>query len=102
MKTVTVAAFNSPSEAEPLKGRLTAAGIQAEIHSESKLDETLDFSRPRAGVRIEVPRADFEKALRMVYDWNVALNPEGAASVAVNRGSTGVDAPRQSDTWRPT
>jgi len=101
MKTVTVAAFNSPAEAEPLKGRLAAVGIQAEIHSESKLGETLDFSRPRAGVRIEVPRGDFERALRVVYDWNVASAPEGAASSAVNRGSTGGGAPRQSDSWRP-
>lgn len=101
MKTVTVAAFNSPAEAEPLKSRLAAAGIQAEIHSESKLGETLDFSRPRAGVRIEVPRDDFERALRMVYDWNVASNPEGVASQGVNRGSTEGGAPRQNDTWRP-
>jgi len=61
MKSVTVAAFNSPAEAEPLKMRLVAAGIAAEVHSESKLDEELDFSRVSAGVRIEVPRSDFDR-----------------------------------------
>ncbi|PYJ96747.1 MAG: hypothetical protein DME23_19050 [Verrucomicrobia bacterium] len=78
MKTVTVAAFNSPAEAEPLKTRLVAAGIAAEVHSESKLDEELDFSRVSAGVRIEVPRSDFEAALSIVYAWNVTETAETA------------------------
>lgn len=78
MKNVTVAVFNSLTEAEPLKQRLVAAGIQAEMHSESKLDEDLDFARVSAGVRIEVPRADFEAALEIVYDWNSAKEPEKA------------------------
>ncbi|PYJ57318.1 MAG: hypothetical protein DME24_19560 [Verrucomicrobia bacterium] len=78
MKTVTVAAFNSQAEAEPLKTRLVAAGIAAEVHSESKLDEELDFSRVSAGARIEVPRSDFEAALGIVYAWNVAETAETA------------------------
>jgi len=78
MKSVTVAAFNSPAEAEPLKMRLVAAGIAAEVHSESKLDEELDFSRVSAGVRIEVPRSDFEAALNIVYAWNVTETVETA------------------------
>ena len=78
MKSVTVAAFNSPAEAEPLKMRLVAAGIAAEVHSESKLDEELDFSRVSAGVRIEVPRSDFEAALNIVYAWNVTETAETA------------------------
>src|SRR5207245_3558241 len=77
MKTVTVAAFNSQAEAEPLKMRLVAAGIAAEVHSESKLEE-LDFSRVSAGVRIEVPRSDFEAALGIVYAWNVTETAETA------------------------
>jgi len=79
MKAVTVAAFNSLPEAELLKMRLVAAGIQAQIHNESKLDEDLDYSRVSAGVRIEVARADFEAALGIVYDWNAAKDPEIAA-----------------------
>ncbi len=71
MKTVTVAAFNSLAEAELLKKRLVAAGIPAEIHSEPKLDETLDFARMGAGVHIEVARRDFESALEIMYDWNL-------------------------------
>ena len=70
MKPVSVAAFNSREEAEPLQERLLAAGIAAEIHNELPMDTGLGFVRASAGVRIEVPRADFETALRMVYDWN--------------------------------
>ena len=71
MKTVTVAAYNSPLEAEPLKQRLLAAGIPAEVISESTTDKVLEFTRVNAGVRIEVPRQHFEKALLISHDWEV-------------------------------
>ncbi len=76
MKTITVAAFNSPADAEPLKTRLVAAGIPAEIHNEPKPDETQDYSRASAGVHIEVPRVHFEAALEIVYDWNTGQEAE--------------------------
>jgi hypothetical protein len=78
MKPVTVAAFNSPAEAEPLKKRLLAAGIEAQIRRESKLEDELDFSRVSAGVRIEVPRSDFDAALGIVYDWNISETVQAA------------------------
>jgi len=76
MKTITVAAFNSPADAEPLKRRLVAAGIPAEIHNEPVPDETQDYSRASAGVHIEVPRIHFESALEIVYDWNTGQESE--------------------------
>ena len=76
MKSITVAAFNSLAEAEPLKRRLVAAGIPAEIHKEPKPDETQDYSRASAGVHIEVPRLHFEAALEIVYDWNTGQEIE--------------------------
>jgi len=76
MKPITVAAFNSPAEAEPLKRRLIAAGIPAEIRNEPKPDGTQDYSRASAGVQIEVPRVNFEAALEIVYDWNMGEEAE--------------------------
>jgi hypothetical protein len=76
MKPITVAAFNSPAEAEPLKRRLVAAGIPAEIHNEPRPDGTQDYSRASAGVHIEVPRLNFEAALEIVYDWNTGQGAE--------------------------
>jgi len=76
MKSVTVAAFNSISEAESLKQRLVAAGISAEIRSESSLDQTLEYTRWNAGFHVAVPRVDFESALGIVYHWNLAKETE--------------------------
>ena len=70
MKPISVAAFNSRDEAGPLRARLVAAGIAAEIHNELRMDTGLGFGCPSAGVRIEVPREDFETALQLVYGWN--------------------------------
>ncbi len=69
MKPVTLAAFNSRSEAEPLRQQLSAAGIWAEIRPESGPGSG-PFERPSAGVRLQVPREDFERALQLVYEWN--------------------------------
>ncbi len=76
MKAVTVAAFNSLSEAESLQQRLVAAGISAEVHSESRFDETLEYTRLKAGFHVAVPRVDFAAALGIVYHWNVAKESE--------------------------
>ena len=78
MKPVTVAAFNSLSEAQALKERLATAGIAAEIRSEPSVDPSLDFSRAGVGVHVAVPRAEFEAALRLVYDWNAKPPTESA------------------------
>lgn len=69
MKTVTVAEFNSAADAEPLHRRLVAAGIKAVICG-AQAEKASTFFRPSAGVRIEVPRDEFETAFRLVYDWN--------------------------------
>ena len=81
MKTVTVAAYNSPSDAEPLKQRLVAAGIPAEVISESNADKLLEFNRINAGVRIEVPRGHFEKALLITHDWEVEKDAANASAL---------------------
>jgi hypothetical protein len=72
MKPVSVAAFNSREEAEPLCARLESAGIPAQIRDELGLEGLVDFPRPSAGVRVEVARDDFQAALQLVYDWNAA------------------------------
>lgn len=70
VKPVTVAAFNSPEEAESLRMRLTEAGIPAWVFRESVTEDLIDSARLSAGVRVEVPRQEFEAALKLVYDWN--------------------------------
>jgi len=77
MKTVTVAEFNSAADAEPLHRRLVAAGIKAVLCDGARVEKTPTFFRPSAGVRIEVPRDEFETAFRLVYDWNSEQKTEG-------------------------
>ena len=76
MKTVTVAEFNSAADAEPLHRRLAAAGIKAVLCG-AQAEKASTFFRPSAGVRIEVPRDEFEAAFRLVYDWNSEQKTEG-------------------------
>jgi hypothetical protein len=98
MKPVSVAALNSREEAEPLRARLQAAGIPAEIRDELSLGDQTFFTRPSAGVRVEVARDDFETALQLIYDWNAA--EAGAAQgpmewLGPNAAATGFSARRQ-------
>jgi len=93
MRTVTVDEFGSLVEAEPLKRRLLAAGIPAELHTEPKLDSKLNFSRVTAGVRIEVPRETFETALGIVYDWHATKDSERIMPGQLETVSRGTTAP---------
>ena len=66
-----------------MQRRLAAAGIHAELHTESKVEKVLSFFRASAGVRIDVPREEFEAAFRLVYDWNT--EQKGSVEVGPSR-----------------
>jgi hypothetical protein len=70
MKPVTLAVFNSREEAEPMRQLLGEAGIWAEVRRETTAEGLLQFGRAVTGVKVEVPREDFEKALQLLYGWN--------------------------------
>lgn len=79
MNTVTVATFNDPEKAQPLKNRLVQAGIQTEVVDEKNLQHVGFASESLAGIRVRVPKADFEKALLLLKQWE----PEGVLRDAV-------------------
>jgi len=91
---VTLAAFNSHAEAEALKQRLVAAGISAALQSESKPKADAEYSRLSVGVQVQVPRADFEAALKVVFDWNAAKEKERAIPEPLGPASHGSAAYR--------
>lgn len=93
MKPVTVAVLNSLAEAESLQARLASAGLTASVASESLLEEALDFSRAGTGFKVQVSRADFEQALRVVYDWNL----EGQSPVRARFTQPGQPLPGASE-----
>jgi len=75
MNRIPIATFNHRAKAEPLAQRLVAAGVPAEIHDELRLEKLWFVSKPAAGVRIEVPAHQFERACQLLLSWDVA---EGA------------------------
>src|SRR5882762_5746707 len=70
MNMVTVATFNEPSKAEPVKQKLDKAGIHAEICDESKYEWFWFVTRPIAGIRLKVHKKDFETARRLLREWD--------------------------------
>ena len=91
---ITLATFNQAVAAQPLVARLWEAGIRAEIHDESKLERLWFVRKPLAGVRIEVHADDFEKAARMVREWDAADHALHDAVCCPECGSSRVEYPQ--------
>jgi hypothetical protein len=72
MNMVTEATFNEPEEAQPLKQRLEAAGIPAEIQDERRLQKYWFMAEPLAGVHLRVDAANFQKARQLLEQWHAA------------------------------
>jgi hypothetical protein len=70
MNKMPVALFGSRAKAEPIQKRLVANGIQAEIHDELRLEKLWFVSKLEAGVRLEVPAGQFERAYEMLLVWD--------------------------------
>jgi hypothetical protein len=91
---VTEATFNEPEEAEPLKRRLEAAGIHADIQDERKLQKYWFLSHPLAGVHLRVDSRQFELASQLLREWDAA---EGVLRNAIHCpacGSSRVEFPQ--------
>ncbi|HXG46623.1 MAG TPA: hypothetical protein VNO52_03290 [Methylomirabilota bacterium] len=70
MRMVTAATFNEPEDAEPLRTRLEAAGIRAEVQDERKRQKYWFLSEPLAGVHLRVDHDRFESASRLLSEWD--------------------------------
>ena len=79
MNTISIATFNNAAKAQPLKHRLEEAGIPAEIHNESCMERLWFVARPLAVIRVTVHQHDFEKALGLLHDWDIAGGPLSSA-----------------------
>ena len=89
MKMVNEATFNEPEEAEPLRRRLEAAGIHADILDERNLQKYRFMSVQLAGVHLRVERAHLEAADALLQKWDSA---EGALKGALH--CPACDSPR--------
>ena len=92
--TITLATFNQTTDAQPIVARLWEAGIRAEIHDESNLERLWLVRKPLAGVRIEIHREDFDKASRLVQEWDMKEHVLQTAVRCPECGSSRVEYPQ--------
>src|SRR2546426_509787 len=70
MNLVTIATFDEPDKAEPLRKRFADAGVHAEVHDESRYEWFWLVAKPIAGFKLKVGKKDFENALRLLKEWD--------------------------------
>jgi len=94
MNMVTVATFNEPSKAEPLKQQLENEGIYAEIHDESKYEWFWFVSKPVAGIRLKVHKKNFERARQRVRELDTSTGLLRDAVKCPQCGSSRIEYPQ--------
>ena len=94
MNMVTVATFNEPSKAEPLKQKLEQSGIHAKICDESKYEWFWFVTRPVAGIRLKVHKKEFENARRLVREWDATDHVLHDAVRCPKCGSSRIEYPQ--------
>jgi predicted Zn-ribbon and HTH transcriptional regulator len=77
---VTIATFNDSGKAKQLKERFQQTGLNADVHNEGHLQQVAFMSKPQANVKVLVEEEDFEKAQRLMVDWE-STDPDIAAAV---------------------
>jgi predicted Zn-ribbon and HTH transcriptional regulator len=77
---VTIATFNDSGKAKQLKERFQQTGLKADVHNEGHLQQVAFMSKPQANVKVMVEEEDFEKAQRLMVDWE-STDPDIAAAV---------------------
>jgi len=94
MLRIRLALFPDSKAASPVRDRLVAEGIRAEVHHELHL-QRLWFVSPRAaGARLEVPADSWNKAVRLVRDWEIGSTLLTGAIRCPDCGSMRVDYPQ--------
>jgi hypothetical protein len=69
---VSLVTFNDMADAEALQSILRLAGIEAQIRDERRLQQYWFFVTPKAGLRVQVPKDNLERALAFLNEREVA------------------------------
>jgi hypothetical protein len=92
---VTIATFNEPAKAKNLKRRFQQAGLHADIHNEAPLQQVAFMSRPQANAKVMVEDADFERAQRLMVEWEASDPDIAAAAIRCPQcGSSRIEYPQ--------
>lgn len=91
---VTIATFNEQAKAKHLREKLKEAGVRADILGEGALQRVAFMSKPQANVKVKVAEPDFEKAQKLMREWE-AVDPEiGTAMRCPQCGSSAIEYPQ--------
>ena len=92
---VTIATFNEPAKAKQLKERLQLAGLHADMINEGHIQKVAFMSKPQANVKVQVDDNDFERAQKLMIEWE-ASDPEiGSAMIRCPQcGSSRIEYPQ--------
>ncbi len=72
MSRIRIALFSDRAAAEPIRQRLMAAGLPAELHYEPALAKLWFVSKRGGGVRLEVPLPFATRASCLLLEWDSA------------------------------
>ncbi len=91
---VTIATFNEAAKAKHLKDRLQQAGLKADVHNDSKMQNVAFGGNPKANARVMVDEQDFEAAHQLMVDWEPTDPEIGAAIRCPNCQSPRIEYPQ--------
>jgi transposase-like protein len=92
---VTIATFNEAAKAKRLKERLQQAGLRADMINEGHIQQVAFMSKPQANLKVQVDDTDFEKAQRLMTEWEASDPDIGAAMIRCPQcGSSRIEYPQ--------
>ena len=92
---VTIATFNEPGKARQLKERLQLAGLHADMIDEGHIQKVAFMSKPQANVKVQVDDNDFERAQKLMIEWESSDPDIGSAMIRCPQcGSSRIEYPQ--------
>ena len=92
---VTIGTFNESAKAKRLKERLQAAGLHADMINEGHIQQVAFMSKPQANVKVQVDDNDFERAQKLMIEWEASDPDIGAAMIRCPQcGSSRIEYPQ--------
>jgi rubrerythrin len=91
---VTIATYNEQTKAKHVREKLEQSGVRADIIGEGTIQRVAFMSKPQANVKVKVDEADFEKAQKLMREWESADPEIGSALRCPQCGSAEIEFPQ--------
>ena len=94
-QTITVATFNDQGPAEALKDRFIDAGLHADLLDESGTQALWGLTtNPKAHMRVRVRKEEYERAKKLLADWDARDGVMREAVKCPQCGSSRIEYPQ--------